>query len=367
MSGAIVRELVTVLGFKTDTKGIKDSEKALLSFKTKAALAVTAAAAIIAKTLDFFGDIAKEGLQTRDIADATGIALENLLGMGKAAAKYGLEQVDINNLFKTLNGLMRSALFGEGELAKLAAETGIVYKDNNGELLSNEQVLQNILEYLGKIDNKQYQIAFASKLFGDQLGAGVARLARNLNEFNKSSEEFSEGTSKRISENVQSLEEYNTALINLKNSFSDFVTTLGILVFPALSKMVDWITKLTNALSAIIDYAPTAFRHIGESLNHDLLDESPYSDYNQIKAFEEKTKNGTATWADFFGFGSSDTPDMRPTNNAPVTNNLTTKVDIQIPAGMTEPQQIGEMVAQMVNAQLEYTINQIYNNNPQVE
>lgn len=366
MSGAIVRELVTVLGFKTDLKGIKQSEQALLSFKTKVALAVTAAAAAIAKTLDFFGDIAKKTLDTRDIADSTGIALNNLLGMGKAAAKYGLEQDDINNLVKTLNGLLRDALFGQGELTKIAAETGIQYKDNNGELLSNEQVLQNILGYLGSISNKQQRIAIASKLFGDQLGAGVARLSVNLKEFNENSQKFSQGTSKRISDDVESLEKYNTSLIKLKNSWEDFVTSLGLLVFPALSWLVDLLTAITSGLTSVVNYLPTAFRHIGESMNHDLLDESPYSDYNQLKAFEKKVQAGTWTWGDFFGF-PSDTPSMEPVNQGTINNNLSTKVDVVVPQGVSDPQQVGDYVAQMVNAQLEYTINQIYNNNPQVE
>lgn len=366
MSGAIVRELVTVLGFKTDLKGIKQSEQALLSFKTKVALAVTAAAAALAKTLDFFGDLAKDTLKTRDIADATGIALSNLLGMGKAAAKYGLEQQDINELLTTLNSLMRDALFGQGELYKLAAETGIQYKDNNGELLSNEEVLQNILSYLGSIENKQYQLAFASKLFGASLAGGVARISRDLKNFNQSAADFSSGISKNIEDNIKSFEDYDTALIKLKNSWSDFVTSLGLLAFPALSKLVDLLTWITDGLSKIVSYAPTAFKHIGESLNADLLDESPYSDYNQLKRFEQKTKDGTWTWSDFF-FGVPPEPDMKPVTNATVNNTLSTKVDVQVPQGITEPQQVGQYVADMVNAQLEYTINQIYNNNPQVE
>lgn len=363
MSGAIVRELVTVLGFKTNLKGIKDSEKALLSFKTKVALAVTAAAAALAKTLDFFGDIAKEQLATRDIADSTGIALENLLGMGKAAAKYGLEQKDVNDIFSTLNELIRDALFGEGELAKLAEETGIQYKDNNGELLSNQEIFQNILKYLGSIQNKEYQIAFASKLFGNALGAGVARIARDLNTFNENSQKFSQGISKNIAENTKALEEYNTSLINLKTSWSDFVTSLGVLVFPALTFLVDLLTSVTNGLSKVFN--KETFKIVGDNINYDLLHDD---DLERLEDFGRKVEAGTWTWADFFGFGTITPPNMEPTAGAKnVTNNLETKVTVNIPEGVTQPQSIGQMVADMVNAQLDYTINQLYNNYPQVE
>lgn len=364
MSGAIVRELVTVLGFKTDLKGIKESEQALLSFKTKVALAATAAAAALAKTLDFFGDVAKDTLDTRDIADATGIALSNLLGMGKAAAKYGFEQKQINGLFQTLNGLMRQALFGEGELAKLANETGIVYKDNNNELLKNEEVFQNIIKYLGTIQSKEQQIAIANRIFGEGFGAGVARIARDIENFNANAKKLSEGVSKNIEDNIESIEKYNTSLIDLKNSWNDFVTSLGVLVFPALSFLVDLLTSLTKGLSAIVGYAPTAFKAIGDHLNYDLVHDD---DLERLEDFGRKVEAGTWTWADFFGFGTIEPEKLENAGAKNVTNNVTTKVDVQVPPGMNNPQEIGDYVAQMVSQQLDYTINQIYNNNPQVE
>lgn len=358
MSGAIIRELVTVLGFKTNLKGIKDSEKALLSFQTKVALGVTAAAAALAKTLDFFGNIAQEALSTRDIADSTGIALNNLLGMGKAAEQFGLQQNDVNEIFRTLNSSIQQALFGQGDLAQLAAETGIEYKDNNGELLANEIILQNILRYLATIQDKQKQIQISSRIFGENLAAGVSRIASGLDKFNAAAERSAGGASRNISENVKALENYQTSLIGLNRAWADFVTELGITVFPALSFLINALETLVNLMGATFRNVPI----IGKNLNAEILSDFGDEEGDEI---QKRAREGTLSLLDFL-IGPTG-PAIQPAVAGNTTNNVTAQVQVNVPAGIEQPQQIGQYVADMVNAQLEYTINQIYNNNPQVE
>ena len=363
---SIIRELVTVLGFKTDLKGIKDSEKAVLSFQTQVLLGATAVSFAVAKAIDFFGQAAEASFKTMDLADATGIALVNLNAMSIAAGKFGVRVSEVEAIFSSLNNLTQSAIQGQGKLFKLAEETGIEYKDNNGYLLSNQQIFQNILKFLGQIDNKQQQIIIASRIFGTELGNRAADLARNLGAFNAETDNVVRKTSEGFKNQQKDLLDYKVAVIGLDNSWQGFVNTLGRDVYPALSLAID-------TFSALIAVAGKTVRQIGRGLEQQgqiLLspEGNPY-EYDEIQAMSEANDKGRyIKFSDVFPDKSQAFQSLINESNKPA-NNITTNVEVKIEGnpGIEQTQDIADTIAQMVNQELEYTINQIYNNNPEIQ
>src|SRR5690606_12876607 len=151
---------------------------------------------------------------------------------------------EVEAMFSSLNNLTQSAIQGQGELFKLAEETGIEYKDNNGYLLSNQQIFQNILKFLGQIDNKQQQIIIAYRILGTELGNRAADLARNLGAFNTETDNVVRKTSEGFKNQQKDLLDYKVAVIGLDNSWQGFVNTLGRDVYPALSLAIDTFSAL---------------------------------------------------------------------------------------------------------------------------
>ena len=369
MSSAIVRELVTVLGFKTDLKGIKEGEKALLSFTTKFALAASATLLALSKTMDFFGDIANDTVAAGNLARATGIALENLLGMQRAAAQFGLRSKDISGIFEKINDLGRSALLGQGELLKLAEETGIQYKDNNGELLSNEQIFRNILRFLGKIDNERERLRIASLIFGKEFAQGISDISQNLDKFTEDSKKYAEGVKDQVADQEKAAKAYAKSIIDLENAWSNFARTISQYVFPLLEGLLKILTALIDATAFLVTplvKGVKALAHAtGEELTRDIRDDT---EYNEAMEFRKNVEEGKFSLWNIFGLPSPDAnqPNAIPTGR---NNNITANVDVTVAAGasIADAQQMGQIVADEVAKQMDYTINQIYNNNPQVE
>ena len=368
MSSAIVRELVTVLGFKTDLKGLKDAEMALLSFKTKMSLIASATLLALSKTLDFFSGIAENFVDTNNLSKATGIALENLLGMQRAAAQFGLRAADIATIFENINDLGRQALLGQGELLKIAEETGIQYKDNNGTLLSNEQIFQNILQYLGKIENEQQRIRIASLIFGKQFAQGISDISVDLSKFNEESKKYSDAVRDSVEAQAKAAQDFKKSVIDLENAWTSFVNTLGRYVLPVLEYFLKILTFLTEVSAHTIKGVAKVFsvsaNALGNELNKDLLNDTQEE---EIERFRKNVEEGNFSWWNLLGLPS---PNAIPANMASSkSNNITANVDVNVQAGASieNAQEMGRMVADAVTEQLDYTINQIYNNYPQVE
>lgn len=368
---AIVREIVTVLGFKTNLKGIKDGEKALLSFKTKFALAASAASLAFSKTLDFFSGISEGVLESKDIADATGVALQNLLGMGKAAGKFGVRSKEINAIVLKANELRRNAIIGEGELYKIADETGIQFKDNNGQLLNTETILQNILKYLSEITDVEERNRIASLLFSTELAARVADIANNLKEFIAESQRLSQGVNKNIAENTEVFKQQKVAITQLENSWDSLLQSIVIGLGPATAALIDLLTLLTTLTGYVVNPVVKGVKEWSRLNGMNALREFENdSTYNDLEAFGKKVEAGTWTWADWWAVGSGDEPYQFPHARAtPMTANVTNNIEVQLPVGtdIGDAQSMGNKVAEMVSQEIERSLQDIYNNNPQVE
>lgn len=369
MNSAVVRELVTVLGFKTDLKGLKDAETALLSFKTKMALIASATLLALGKTMDFFSNVAETFVDTNNLSKATGIALENLIGMQKAASQFGLRAKDISNIFERINDLSRQAMLGQGELLKIAEETGIQYKDNNNELLSNEQIFQNILGFLGKIDNERERVRISALLFGKEFAQGISDLSQNLNKFNEDSKKNADAIRDNIDEQKKATTEYRNAVIDLENAWESFVNSLARYVFPVLKVLLDLLTGIVNVAGAVITplvKGTKALAHaVGEELTRDLRNDSDLEEFEQIR---KNVENGNFSWWNVLGLPSPNAPPPNSIGQTQ-TSNITANVDVNVQAGASieNAQEMGQIIADEVSLQLDNALNQIYNNNPQVE
>lgn len=366
---AIVRELVTFIRFQTDTKGIKDSENAILSFRTKFALLSTGILLAANKVVGFFADVANAFVGTENVAKSTGVALNNLFGMRKAAAQFGLEGDHINQIFTKINQLSRQALAGQGELVTLAQETGIAYKNNEGQLLSNEQIFKNILEFGGQIKDEQERINFLAKLFGQDVAVGLSDLSQNFKQFQQVSDDFATKNKENIEAQAVANRELKNTMTDLSEAWTGFKNVLSQHLAPVITGILELLTKVIDigakVITPVVNYTKQGFNSLGRELNRDLL-EDPYNE--ELEAFGRKVEAGTWTWWDFFGFPSAPAA-MEAIGGNKQPTNITNNVEVTVPPGadLNDVQNLATTISRMVAEEINYNINQVYNNNPEVQ
>src|SRR3990167_6554869 len=118
----VVRELTTVLGFVVDKKGVEDFNRSIIGFKTKFAIAATAATAFVAKTLEFFKDISDATLDANDIAKSIGISFEEFLKLRRTAEDFRIDPKNFESALRSLSKMLREAKYGMGDLANIRSE-----------------------------------------------------------------------------------------------------------------------------------------------------------------------------------------------------------------------------------------------------
>lgn len=343
---AVVRELVTRLGFEVDKKGINEFNQSIIGFKTGVALAATGLVGVASQAINFFSDFSKTLNSSKDLADSTGTTLSNLLSMGKAASQFRISSAEFLSIYSSFNGIVQQAKAGSGELFNIAKQTGIEFRKNNGDIEETEIIFQRILVYLGNIEDDQERIRISNKFFTSEFGARFANLAKEFDKFNEAREKFSQ-TSKEIENSVEASKNFEVSLIRLSESWKSFVEVLLVNVVPALTFILDLLTSIVDISSKIITPAfkgtLNAIQTIGEGLTKDIFDDSTFEDLQRLERFNNL---GTAQ------------------NEINQTNSF----NFNVPEGTSEEQAkfLRNSVLEAVNVAMEESFMQILNNNPVV-
>jgi hypothetical protein len=150
----VVRELTTVLGFVVDKKGVEEFNRTIIGFKTKFAIAATAAAAFVAKTLEFF--------DANDLAKSIGISFQEFLKLRRTAEDFRIDPKNFESALRSLSKMLREAKYGMGDLANIAYYTGIEFRDKfTGEVKNARDLFIDILKRINeaRTETEKFSIA----------------------------------------------------------------------------------------------------------------------------------------------------------------------------------------------------------------
>ena len=171
-----------------------------------------------------------------------GYNIENVTAMGGALKRFGGDTQSVINSLNALNSGLQDAKFGGGALIEVAKRYGLSISTSNGKLMSAEQLLKSLSYQLHRYD-KQTRVAIASQLGLDEsLVRAFSNGGKELQRLIDKQKQFGIITAKdvRISNN------FNNAVLDLKDSFGGIVKMFARFVLPLLTKLIKLLTSFVE-------------------------------------------------------------------------------------------------------------------------
>lgn len=171
-----------------------------------------------------------------------GYNIENITALGGALKRFGGDTQSVINSLNALNSGLQDAKFGGGALVEVAKRYGLSISTSNGKLMSAEQLLKSLSYQLQRYD-KQTRGAIASQLGLDEsLVRAFSNGSKELQKLIDKQKQFGIITAKdvKISDN------FNNAILDLKDSFNGIVKMFARFVLPLLTKLIKLLTSFVE-------------------------------------------------------------------------------------------------------------------------
>ena len=184
-----------------------------------------------------------------------GYNIENVSAMGGALKRFGGDTQSVINSLNALNSGLQDAKFGGGALIDVAKRYGLSISTSNGKLMSAEQLLNSLSRQLQRYD-KQTRVAIASQLGLDEsLVRAFSNGGAELQKLIDKQKQYGIITAKdvRISDN------FNNAVLDLKDSFGGVVKMFSRLVLPLLTKLIKLLTSFVEFMKKHKQFVITFF------------------------------------------------------------------------------------------------------------
>jgi len=164
----IVRELVAVLGFKTDKKSQKEAETGVSKLVSVAKLAAVAFAGI--KAAGIVKGIADEtralGDRLDKVSQQIGVGTQALQELEFAAGLAGASSSDLQTSLRILARNALEAAQGSKEFQKDFQRLGVSVKDGSGQLKSTDVLLTELADGMQNLTSDTERTALAQSLLG---------------------------------------------------------------------------------------------------------------------------------------------------------------------------------------------------------
>lgn len=218
-------------------------------------------------------DVALAGLtvkagQTADdlntMSKVTGISTEELQ---KYKLSADLLDVSVDTIAKTQTKMKRSMLSaqqGSDNMAEAFSTLGIAIEDSNGNLRSQDEVFQETIEALGKMENETERDALAMQIFGKSATELNPLIEDNGETFKRVADIFAKNNLEIVDqETLDKANEFQDSLDTIKAMGMATLSTLGTQlagylapamekISEALGKVFGWLSQLDPKVLAII-------------------------------------------------------------------------------------------------------------------
>lgn len=235
----ILRELLTILGFKADDKVLTAYDKKIIDLKKNLLLVTTAATAVATAIFGITESAARAGDELDKTKDLTGLSVEQLQRLRGAAKLAGVDVDGITISMQLFSRQVSQAAMGQQMSVRAFQMLGISIFGANGKLKDNHTLLLEVADAFSKLHNQQVKTDLALQLFGRSGGRmvnllknGAAGVSELEAEFNKFGFTLSEVQSKQAAQFQDRLTMVGFALKGLKNA-------IGIELLPQVSKLVN--------------------------------------------------------------------------------------------------------------------------------
>lgn len=196
-----------------------------------------------------------------------------------------LIDVDINTIAKSMSKLTKNMTSTSTGVVDAFKKLGIETKNTDGSLRDSNEVFNETIEALGKIENETEQDSVAMEIFGksaSDLGPLINGGAEQLKDFNKYLEENNLLLSQEELDNLNSLQDSFDILGGTVEAIKE---KIGAELAPVITPIIDEITQfLIDHKDEVVEWV----EHIVDYLTSDEAKEM----YQKIKETIEKTIEG---------------------------------------------------------------------------
>jgi len=292
-------------------------------------LAVTAAAAAFValgkKAFDALDDVGKT-------ADRTGIAAEKIQALRLAAVESGASVEDLNKgIEKFAKNIGDVVVKGTGEATYALDRMGIQLRNNSGHLKTNDELLREVVEGIGKLGQESERASILQSMFGragikmnQVFGDGVVAFDAWI----RKAEEMGFVVSGKT---IKAVESFNDRFSELQFIASGLVNQTFAALSPMLDTLItnfrDWIIEINKTEGGLADLGKaiagelveglaTAIESMGSVVQwfketslwidytrdkFKLLNEmnSPWSDWENLKKLREEYEKNKANLEDY--------------------------------------------------------------------
>ena len=253
----ILDELITKVRWDVDTSGLNEADNKASSFRSKMVGVLGALGAVVGGGA-FISAATAAADESLKMADAMGIAVEELQVMEGVASKVGVNVDTLRGHMFNLNAQIAEAQRGGGPLVEEFEHFGIAVKDATGKALPISDVMTDIRNKIQDLDSAQ-RVDFVDKLGFDEETIGFLDLAPD--QFAKLSAEI-RGYGVVTREQAQASRDFLRSINNIGKSFQ--VLTLTVANFGG-SFITDFINTLARGVAALANNE-RALKLIGISL-----------------------------------------------------------------------------------------------------
>jgi len=184
----------------------------------------------------------------RDMSQKTGLAVEELNGLGFASGQAGGSLEAMGAAAGKLNKALTESAGGNGEAAEAFKALGISVKDAEGNLKKADVVMAEVADQFAKYQDGPEKAAIALRLFG-KAGADMIPLLNDGGD--------------AMRENIEYAKRYSFATTDLSNAADNFNDTMGKLAI----QQQGFINQLSAEMLPVMQSVANAFLETSERAN----------------------------------------------------------------------------------------------------
>jgi hypothetical protein len=358
---AIVRELVTKLSFNLDKTNLDKFERTINSFKVKFAIQSSLIAKSVQAIFSFATGVADAAVQTKDLADYAGIAVDEFVALKNAAQQFSINPESFNAAIQKIAIGIKEASRGSGELLQIINETQgrINFKGLNGELLNAKDVLLQIFDEINRISDKSEKLRILGNIFDPQsAGAWLRAIEQGSGEFSKLIDKEKE-FGKAFENSIPSFISFQKDVASLNNEFSKLIQTIAQEIVPGLTKAVSGTNSFVEHFKKTPKVEPEEIKEASRDFWRGL-----FGGKTNLDTLKEKQAEEDAIF-------KREVEDRRQAiqnrSSINITNN--NRFEVNVPQGTTQEQgvAINQQIQAAFSSLKDEMAREVINNSPQVE
>lgn len=367
---AIVRELLIRLGFQTDKKAINETNQAITGFKTRFAVAATAATYAFSRVAQFFNDVTSATLDAAELAQYLGVSVNELKALTQAGQEFRLGDAQFGSVLAKLNKDLRDLQQGFGDLREISLRTGLEFDPFAGSAAA----FDTIIKYLRTFGNELDRQKVAADIFGDSLAVKISNIARDYESFTEAVRKNNEAL-RDMPDNTEEFRSYERSVQQISNSFYALARTIINEIAPAIEMLAKWLEIVVKLYTNLFTLNFSGFKSAASqgwdflSGNLDRLQNTIREKFGKIEEyFRPYVEVQPLQGASASVLGADPYAGFNDTVNRWFPS-VTNSFEVNVPVGTTEEQTqyMGTELQRMVEDSIMNTFYQIQNNNPQVE